>query len=206
MGIAKALGTGIAFWALAGCAAKRDWAPLERAAAADSALTLVWSGKGEAWRAAGAGWERDSAYDYSFTVVQERGKDAWHSIKTLQRAHPRYDGLAGPRAQTYSFAIGFRPAPDGLASKVASTLGDGEGISDREFRRQRLDLALPDPSRYAPYTHIRISQLYRYEDGRLEETVELVQRRGGGEKAFMKVEERAEIFVKGRLDGPPSRL
>ncbi len=191
-----------AVWA-AGCAGAKEWQPLPRAQADSGAgTTLIWSGKGEAWRAAFGGWVRDSAYDYSFTVVQERQASSWRSIKTLQREHPGYDGKAGPRAQTYSFVIGFRPAGDALSSTVTSSLGAGTGTSDFAFRNQRVEIEIPRPGRFSPYTHILIAQKYLYEEGRLKETVELTDRRGKSEKPFMKVEERADIFLRGRMDAP----
>lgn len=199
---------GIFFLGLAGCS-RRDGAqvPLGADVASDSVLTLVWNGQGRAFRAGADGaWSRDSTYDYEFTVVQRRDGPRWRSVKTLQRRHPAYDGRAGDRAQTMFFSLDFSPAGDSLASRVASTLGEGRGRSDREFRTQRLEMAADGVGRFAPYNAYHITQRYRYEEGVLEETVELVRRKDGEEAPIMRIEESASIYARTRLPGPPGRM
>ncbi|HLP31248.1 MAG TPA: hypothetical protein VK150_07790, partial [Geothrix sp.] len=94
----------------------------------------------------------------------------------------------------------------GLASQLASTLGEGAGRSDREFREQSLELTAAGVGHFSPYTHFRIVQQYRYEEGMLVETVELFRRRDGKEEPFMRMEERAHIHARSRLSEAPTRL
>lgn len=187
---------------------RRDGAlvPLIGDVARDSALTLVWSGHGMAYRPRSGAWERDSAYDYAFTVVQQRDGARWRSVKTLQRRHPAYDGRAGARAQTLFFELDFHREGDSLVSRVESSLGAGKGRGDREFRVQQLELAAAGTGLFSPYTHFRISQQFLYEDGRLEETVDIIKRKSGEETPFMRIEERAFIYARGILPGAPTRL
>ena len=70
--------------------------------------------------------------------------------------------------------MGFAPA-DGqgnVAVSIRSSLGDGEGTTDRAFRAATLVLH-PDISKVAPFDTYRIVQSYQYEEGRLVETVSL---------------------------------
>lgn len=197
----------LSIFLLSGCA--RSGAakvPPPEDAALDAGLTLVWSGQGQAFRHRGGTWERDSTYDYAFTVVQKRNEARWNSIKTMQRRHPDYDGRAGDRTQTLFFELGFRQEGEGLVSRLASSLGEGEGRSDREFREQRLELEAAGAGRFSPYTHFRIVQHYRYEEGVLEETVELFKRKDGKEEPFMRMDERAYIYARSRLPEAPTRL
>lgn len=192
---------------LSGCArSKAAPTPAFQAVAMDSALTLVWSGKGTAYRHLDGLWARDTTYDYGFTVVQRRGEARWNSIKTLQRHHVDYDGRAGDRAQTWVFELGYRREHDSLASQVASSLGEGEGRSDREFRRQRFEIQASGVGRFSPFTHFRIVQNYRYEEGLLIETVELFKRKDGKETPFMRMDEHAYIYARSRLPEAPTRL
>ena len=188
---------------------RRDKAqiPIEEEGMSDSTLTLIWTGRGRAFRmGSGGAWSRDSTYDYTFTVVQRRDGARWRSVKTLQRRHPEYDGRAGERAQTMFFALDFHEEKGSLVSRLQSSLGSGAGKSDREFREQAFEVAATGISPYAPYSHYRIVQHYRYEQGLLEETVDLLKRKDEKETPFMRVEERALIFTHNRLAEAPSRL
>jgi len=84
-------------------------------------------------------------------------------------------------------------------------VGQGAGSGDKEFRNQVLTMKMTDISRFAPYDHVRITQQYKYEQGVLEETVELYKVKDGQELPFMKMEERASFYLKGQLDAPPTR-
>ena len=180
--------------------------PASATAFPEPATSLVWVGRGEASVLTPAGWQRTPGSDYDFSVVQRRYADRWESIKEMHRRHPDYDGNAGPRDQTYYFRLDMGPVvADTLPVRVASTLGDGSGKTDREFRRGVLEFDARGVSRFAPFNRYRITQQYRYEDGLLLETVELFKRASDGtEKPFVKIEERAELFAKRRFDAAPT--
>jgi len=165
-----------------------DGEPLER---------WVWVGEGTAYRHVGGGWERTPTQDYAFLVRQDRYAGHWLSLKVQNRTHPGYDGRAGAADQQHAFAIEIgAPGPDGrLALGLRSTYGDGGGHGDAEFRHAVLTFRAAGASRFAPYDRFRITQHYRYEDGRLDETVELFKlARDGSERPFARIEERARLF------------
>jgi len=165
-----------------------DGAPLKR---------WVWVGEGTAYRHAGGTWERTPTQDYTFLVRQDRYAARWLSLKVQNRTHPSYDGRAGAADQQHAFAIEIgAPGPDGrLALGLRSTYGDGGGHGDAEFRHAVLEFHAAGVSRFAPYDRFRITQHYRYEEGRLDETVELLKlARDGSERPFAKIEESARLF------------
>lgn len=167
--------------------------------------TIVWNGTSKAYRYENGQWLRDARYDYRFDVVQERYEKHWKSVKSLHRIHPDYDGKAGSRDQTMYFDVAYRDLKDGLVkSDIHASLGNGQGSSDAEFRRAELVMYVPSPGRFLPYNKLRIRQEYNYEAGILTETVELILEKNGRELPFMKNEERAAIFLKGRLDKAPT--
>lgn len=165
-------------------------------------MTLVWVGRGEAERQDAGTWVRVPEFDYEFSVVQRRYATEWISTKTLRRLHPDYDGSAGPREQVYSFRIQYAAAQDGtLTSQVESTLGNGAGTADREFRESRLEMQA-DVSAFAPFDAYRILQHYQYEEGTLTETVELVDTETSS--TWVRNQEQARLFGERTYDAPPS--
>ncbi|MBL8783929.1 MAG: hypothetical protein JNJ59_03420 [Deltaproteobacteria bacterium] len=182
--------------------------PLDAAPPTAPDATLVWVGRGEAERKDGGRWVRDPAFDYDFSVEQRRFADRWESVKTMRRLHPDYDGSAGPREQVLWFHLRWpaAAAAGDLHGQVASRLGAGTIVSDREFRRAEIDIR-PDISAHAPFDTYRIRQRYLYEEGRLEETVELLDhdgRDGAQEIDWVRNTERATLFSATRLPGPPT--
>lgn len=164
-------------------------------------LTLVWVGQGQAERFDHGAWLRAEAFDYEFTVEQRRYADHWESVKHLRRRHPAYDGSAGPREQTMYFRVEL-PAADAqgrLPVRIASSLGAGEGETDREFRSTTLVLH-PEISRFAPFDTYRIEQHYNYEAGALEEIVSLDK----GTKPWVKNHETAVLFAPHEFDHAPT--
>ncbi|HRE91044.1 MAG TPA: hypothetical protein PK095_18120 [Myxococcota bacterium] len=163
---------------------------------------LVWVGRGEAERLEGGVWVRDPRFDYEFSVEQRRYAGRWRSFKTMRRQHPGYDGSAGPREQVLWFAIDYQAAAagagsgDALRGEVRSRLGTGEVVSDPGFRRATVVIR-PEISSQAPFDTFRITQHYRYEEGLLDELVELVKRGDGEERPWVRNRERARLFVPG---------
>ena len=196
------LAIGLALGATSGCATARPWVPLTAAPQAQAELTLVWVGRGECERFEGGRWVRRPEFDYEFSVEQRRMGDRWESVKSMRRRHPAYDGSAGERAQTYFFQIDWRatePAAP-LRANVRTTLGDGEGTSDREFRRSELRFAAAGVSSMAPFDRYRITQQYDYEGGRLTETVELNK----GDAPWVRNREVATLFAARTFDRAPT--
>jgi hypothetical protein len=143
-------------------------------------------------------WVRTPASDYEFLVRQNRFPDHWESLKVQNRTDPDYDGSAGPADQQHFFLIEYgRPNAEGnLPITLRSTYGDGTGLSDTEYRKAVIEFEAEGVSRFAPYNRFRITQHYLYEEGLLEETVELFKLKDDGtETPFVKVEERARIFT-----------
>jgi hypothetical protein len=103
------------------------------------------------------------------------------------------------------FEVAYKQMIDGkVDAEITSTIGNGKGTSDNEFRESVFTMRVPNASRYMPYNSFRITQHYNYEKGILSETVELFKEENGIEKPFMKNEETALIFVKGSLDKAPT--
>lgn len=207
MCLALVVSLGLGSGAACGGGGAAGWVPLASASdlapasAMDDELTLVWVGRGECERLEDGRWVRRPELDYEFSVEQRRRGDRWESVKTMRRRHPGYDGSAGPRVQTYFFVIEYgEPDADGrVAAKVTSSLGGGEGVTDREFRDAVLEIRA-DVSRFAPFDRYRITQAYRYEEGRLEELVEL----DDGDRKWVRNRESARLFGASELEGPPT--
>lgn len=172
----------------------------------DPEYTLVWVGRGEAERLVDGVWRRAPEFDYDFSVQQVRYGDRWSSVKSMRRRHPDYDGSAGPRAQTYFFQIGYQPAgADGrVKANILSTLGQGHGHADVEFRESVLEIRA-DISALAPFDTYRITQQYGYEAGELRETVELLDHDGDREVPWVRNHEVARLFAPQQLPGAPTR-
>lgn len=168
--------------------------------------TIVWVGSGKSYTYLEGEYVRSESNDYSFEVVQRRYDNSWKSIKNMHRIHPEYDGKAGAREQTMFFAIDFAEQEGKIISSINSSLGNGAGISDEEFREQTIQFEVEGISSFAPYNTMRITQHYKYEEGLLLETVELFKLKDGVETPFAKIEERAHIFGAKTIDGAPTKF
>lgn len=185
-----------------GCASGPGPVPLSATPPAEPELTLVWVGRGECERLEEGAWVRRPELDYDFSVEQRRMGDHWESVKSMRRRHPGYDGVAGERVQTYFFRLSWQP-PDAQAqvhAALSSSLGDGEGVTDREFRRAELSFRAAGVSSFAPFDRYRITQHYDYEAGRLTETVELNK----GDKAWVRNREVASLYASHRFERAPT--
>lgn len=180
--------------------------PLTEQVVVDDTYTIIWNGVSLAYRMVNEKWERAADYDYQFSVMQKRYDNLWKSVKTLHRMHPDYDGKAGQRDQTMYFELKYASRNDSIVCDLNSSLGKGFGFTDNEFRNQTIEFKVEGLSKFAPYDHIRITQEYKYEQGVLEETVFLYKKKGGKEIPFMKNDERASFFMKGKLDKAPTRF
>lgn len=200
----RALIVVLALAALAACHPKAPtWIPLTTESTTPASdVTLVWVGRGECERFEDGRWIRRPEFDYEFSVEQRRRGSHWSSIKSMRRHHPAYDGSAGPRSLTYFFELDFaRPDAGGrVAASLASSLGAGTGLTDREFRAAVIEIRA-DVSRFAPFDRYRISQSYQYEQGRLEELVEL----SDGDEPWVRNREVAMLFGPRNFEGPPTR-
>ncbi|WP_164007132.1 hypothetical protein [Pyxidicoccus trucidator] len=187
---------------LAGCGSSRGgMVPLDVGPGPEPVLTLVWVGRGEAELLEGGTWKRIPEFDYDFTVEQRRYAGHWESVKSLRRRHPGYDESAGPREQTMFFRLDYT-APDSqrrVSSAIHSSLGKGTGHTDPDFREAVMELR-PDISRFAPFNRYRISQVYAYERGTLEETVELLD----GETPWVRNTEKATLYAPHQFTAAPT--
>jgi hypothetical protein len=193
----------LAALSLLGCTPTPNWAPLREAKTEPSELTLVWVGRGECERFEDGQWIRRPEFDYEFSVEQRRSGAHWESTKSLRRLHPRYDGSAGERAQTYFFEIDYAPAnaQGDVEGALRSSLGAGSVATDREFRSALVEIRA-NTGTFAPFDRYRIIQSYRYETGELEETVEL----NDGATPWVRNRERATLFAEARFDAPPTSV
>ena len=195
----------VTLWWLTGCSvSNKVIIPLNDKVVVDDTYTIIWNGTSTAYRYVNEKWERAANYDYQFSVMQKRYDNLWKSVKTLHRIHPDYDGKAGQRDQTMYFELSYSSRNDSVLCDLNSSLGKGFGFSDREFRNQTIEFKVDGLSNFVPYDHIRITQEYKYEQGVLEETVFLFKKKDGKEIPFMKNEERASFFMKGKLDKAPT--
>jgi hypothetical protein len=195
------------FFNLTGCLGQKKQAaiPLSPTVQIEDTYTIIWNGVSLAYRYNNGAWERDARYDYIFNVIQKRYDNNWKSIKNLHRIHPDYDGKAGDRDQTMYFELAYNNLKDDkVVTVIKSSLGDGVGTSDKEFRDQELILYIKNASMFSPYNKIKITQKYNYEEGKLTETVLLSKEKEGKETLFMKNEETAYFYIKGKLNGAPT--
>ncbi len=156
--------------------------------------SYVWVGKGEAYIMKDGKWLRQTNADYDFSVVQRRFEDRWLSIKNQVRSHPNYDLSAGPRTQTHIFKIDYDLNENQNTFKLESTYGDGFGLIDKMFKYGEMEFAAKDISKWAPFSHYRISQNYLYDQGVLKETVLLFKRdKEQKETSFVKIKETAKL-------------
>ncbi|WP_375561549.1 hypothetical protein ACE193_03060 [Bernardetia sp. OM2101] len=167
---------------------------------------IIWQGSGESYIYVDGKYQRNQSNDYTFEVVQRRYGNSWKSVKNMHRIHPNYDGKAGKREQTMFFGIDFSANQTQIISTINSSLGNGTGKSDNEFREQMMTFSLDGISAFAPYNTMRITQHYKYEEGILLETVELFKLKDGDEIPFVKIEEKATIFRPTKLDTAPTKF
>lgn len=168
--------------------------------------TILWVGSGESYVYFEGKYQRSESNDYSFEVVQRRYGNSWKSVKNIHRIHPDYDGKAGEREQTMFFEINFSKVGNNIVSNINSSLGNGTGVTDNEFREQEIQFTVDGISSFAPYNTMRITQHYNYEQGVLLETVELFKLIDGKESPFAKIEERAVIFRPVTLENAPTKF
>lgn len=166
--------------------------------------TIIWYGRSEVFRYDNGEWLRAEENDYEFTVVQKRIGNTWKSIKNMHRRHPEFNTMFGDRNQTMYFEVNYKEMKgDTVYAKVTSTLGDGTVVSDNEYRNTVITM-YPKTNAFMPYNKFRITQHYDYEKGLLTETVELIKEKDGVETPFMKNEETAYFFVRGKLNEAPT--
>lgn len=193
-----------------GSSSKIAIVPLSSHTEYEDTYTIIWNGKSEAYLYIDGQYVRNEPYDYVFNVTQKRYDNIWKSTKTLHRNHPEYDFRGGPRSQTMYFEIAYSSSSDGLSTVLKTSLGDGSGSSDLEFREQSLIIDLNQNNSYynigkfTPFNKMKITQHYMYEDGKLMETVELYKEENGVITPFAKMEEMATFYVRGKLDKAPT--
>jgi hypothetical protein len=186
---------------------KKVTIPLTKDAAFEDTYTIIWNGYSKAFAYKGNSWQRAESFDYYFDVIQKRYNKEWKSVKSLHRIHPEYNGKAGDRDQTMYFALKYSSMQNDLVNgTLNSTLGNGILQTDNEFRNATIDIDVKDASMFIPYNKIRITQKYDYENGKLTETVLLYKEKDGKEIYFMKNEEEAYFYIKGKLDKAPNRF
>jgi hypothetical protein len=185
---------------------KKATIPTSEKVIMNDTYTIIWNGVSHAYRYENNNWVRDEQYDYQFNVIQKRYDNLWKSVKSLHRIHPEYDGKAGERDQTMYFEVAYNCLVDSnnVKSSIISSLGNGSGLSDPEFRNSQLTMYVSSPGIFLPYNKFRITQHYNYEEGILTETVELIKEKNGIETPFMKNEETAWFYIKGKLDKAPT--
>ena len=171
----------------------------------EDTYTIIWNGYSKAFIYKNENWMRAETFDYYFDVIQKRYNNQWKSVKSLHRIHPDYNGKAGQRDQTMYFELKYNSMLNGkVTGDIFSSLGDGKLSSDQEFRTAEIDINIKNASAFMPYNKIRISQKYYYENGKLTETVMLLKVKNGKEIPFMKNEEEAYFYIKGKLDKAPT--
>lgn len=170
----------------------------------DEGYTIIWYGRSKVYRYDEGKWIRSEENDYEFTVTQKRINNKWKSIKNMHRRHPDFNTMFGDRNQTMYFEVDYYDMKgDTVYANVSSTLGDGNVVSDKDFRHTVITM-YPETNAFMPYNKFRITQHYDYEKGLLTETVELIKEKNGIETPFMKNEETAYFFVRGQLDEAPT--
>jgi hypothetical protein len=181
--------------------------PLSKGQAFEDTYTIIWNGYSKAYVYKKDSWIRAESFDYYFDVIQKRYDTQWKSVKSLRRIHPDYNGKAGQRDQTMYFAVDYKTLQGNVLNGIiSSSLGNGTLKTDNEYRNSTIDIDLKDASKFMPYNKIRITQKYDYENGKLTETVLLLKVKGNTETPFMKNEEEAYFYIKGKLDKAPSKF
>jgi hypothetical protein len=191
--------------AFTACRTMQTNLPLEFISQNDSTeVVLVWSGYGTSYRFDNGSWTRTPSEDYEFSVKQYRMADSWKSVKYMHRLDPEYTGAAGSRDQVHYFEVDYTLENEAVLVDLTSSLGNGTGTTDREFRNTVLNFNATNPNPL--YDSYRITQTYQYEEGLLVETVELFKQTDNGEKPFVKIEESASIYIPSILDSSPTSM
>ncbi len=193
-----------------GCSGKSPESvlPLKISGKTGPEVTLIWVGRGEAYRHSKKNeWVRAASSDYEFSVIQRRYKNYWESTKEMHYLHPNYNGAAGARDQSLFFRVDYEQPQHGkIQFRISSTLGDGNGVTDTEFRRTDLQMKA-NISSFAPYNTYRLKQHYLYEEGQLNEEVSLIKLNDDGtSKPFLKIIEKAELFSKNKFLQAPTQM
>ena len=87
-----------------------------------------------------------------------------------------------------------------MQTAVTTTLGNGEGSTDREFRKSELNFSAAGISSMAPFDRYRITQTYDYEAGKLTEVVELNK----GTQPWVRNHEVAFMYGQRTFPQPPT--
>jgi hypothetical protein len=186
---------------------KKAIIPVNDKTAFEDTYTIIWNGYSKAYVFKNGNWLRAETFDYYFDVIQKRYDKEWKSVKSLHRIHPDYNGKAGKRDQTMYFGVNYNSLENGIVkAAIHSSLGDGKLNTDSEFRNSEINIDLKGANMFMPYNKIRIKQHYDYEKGKLTETVELLKAKNGQETPFMKNEEEAYFYIKGKLDKAPTKF
>jgi hypothetical protein len=193
---------------LSSCAsAKKITIPVDSTISFEDTYTIIWNGYSKAYSYKDGNWNRAETFDYYFDVIQKRYQKEWKSVKSLHRIHPDYNGKAGQRDQTMYFGLQFDSIQNNIVNgSVNSSLGLGVLQTNNEFRTATIDINLKGANKFMPYNKIRISQKYDYENGLLTETVMLLLAKNGKETPFMKNEEEAYFYIKGKLANAPTKF
>jgi hypothetical protein len=187
--------------------AKKITIPLDSKVSFEDTYTIIWNGYSKAFVHQDGGWQRAETFDYYFDVIQKRFDKEWKSVKSLHRIHPKYNGKAGKRDQTMYFSVNYENLQNSIVNgKIFSSLGNGILKTDNEFRNSTMDIDIKGANMFMPYNKIRITQLYDYEKGKLTETVILLKLKNGKETLFMKNEEEAYFYIKGKLEKAPTKF
>jgi hypothetical protein len=187
--------------------AKKVIIPVDNKQVFEDTYTIIWNGYSKAFVYKNDSWLRAESFDYYFDVIQKRYDKQWKSVKSLHRIHPDYNGKAGKRDQTMYFGVDYKTLQGNVVNgTITSSLGYGTLITDNEYRNSNIDIDLKNASMFIPYNKIRITQKYDYENGKLTETVLLLKVKGDKETPFMKNEEEAFFYIKGKLDKAPSKF
>jgi hypothetical protein len=193
---------------LSGCStAEKIIIPVDNKKAFEDTYTIIWNGYSKAFVYKNNSWLRAETFDYYFDVIQKRYDKEWKSVKSLHRIHPDYEGKAGKRDQTMYFGVNYQNIQSSVVNgTIISSLGNGTITTDNEYRNSTTDIDLKDANMFMPYNKIRINQKYDYENGKLTETVLLIKVKGRKETPFMKNEEEAFFYIKGKLDKAPTKF
>lgn len=181
--------------------------PFDSKVSFEDTYTIIWNGYSKAFVYKDENWQRAETFDYYFDVIQKRYDKEWKSVKSLHRIHPDYNGKAGQRDQTMYFELKYNSIQNGKVNGIVlSSLGEGNINADNEYRNSVFDIIIKDASMFMPYNKIKITQYYDYENGKLTETVLLLKVKDGKETPFMKNEEEAYFYLKGKLEKAPTKF
>lgn len=181
--------------------------PFDSKVSFEDTYTIIWNGYSKAFVYKDENWQRAETFDYYFDVIQKRYDKQWKSVKSLHRIHPDYNGKAGQRDQTMYFELKYNSIQNGKVNGIVlSSLGEGNINADNEYRNSVFDIIIKDASMFMPYNKIKITQYYDYENGKLTETVLLLKVKDGKETPFMKNEEEAYFYLKGKLEKAPTKF